>query len=248
MRAWLTPENAPTSPVCWRVFSPGGEEFEAILRGALAPLSDPENYEQYGAVTPEETAQAFLEATAITYGWERCVPVGTILFLATFDIPSNCLACDGREVAIADYPLLYAAIDSIFGGNDVDVFNVPDLRTRFPMGYDEEGTPASSVGSFGGEVAHTLSSDELPGHTHTQPTHAHAVAPHTHPTTVGTLPIVAAPGAIPADGPSIPGATGPDAGQNTSAAGDDTTGSTGGSEAHNNMSPWLALNPVIVAW
>jgi len=228
MRAFLTPDTAPTSPVCWRVFSPGGEEFEAALRGAIAPLSDPENWEQYGAVTPDEAAQAFLEATALTFEWIRCLPIGTVLFLATFSIPANCLACDGAEYQIADYPLLYAAIDSIFGGDDVNVFNVPDLRNRFAMGYNEEGNPASSVGSSGGEVTHTLTSNEMPGHDHTQPSHAHTVAPHTHPTTVGTLPILAAPGALPADGPSIPGATGPDTGQNTSSAGGENTGSAGG--------------------
>lgn len=62
MIAWLTPDDPPESPVCVQVYIPGGEEYAAIFRGALALLFDPANYEQWGAETPEDVAQAFVEA------------------------------------------------------------------------------------------------------------------------------------------------------------------------------------------
>ena len=59
MIAWLTPEDAPTGTVNIMLTVPAGEEWEAILRGALAPLFDSESYEFYGAITPEEAAEYF---------------------------------------------------------------------------------------------------------------------------------------------------------------------------------------------
>lgn len=60
--AWLTPDDAPTTINCWRVFIPAGEEYEAAFRGALLLLANPDNWEQFGTQTPEDVAQAFLEA------------------------------------------------------------------------------------------------------------------------------------------------------------------------------------------
>lgn len=245
MRAWLTPDDPPGDPTCFRVVIPGGEVYEAALRGALALLTEPENWEQIGSQTPLDTAQAFLDSMFVTYQWRRCVDIGVVFWFAGFTPPTHSLLCDGAVYNIEDYPLLAAQLGDMFGGNGWSTFGVPDIRDRFIWGQHEEGTPPTGIGSTGGTVEHTLAANEMPAHLHSQPSHAHAVAPHTHPTTVGTLPIVAAPGVLPADGPSIPGATGPDTGQNTSAAGAEDTGSTGGGEAHNNMPPYIALRAYI---
>jgi hypothetical protein len=60
--AWLTPDDPPDNLVCVQVTIPGGEAYSAIFRGALVLLFDPENYEQWGAETPEDVAQAFVDA------------------------------------------------------------------------------------------------------------------------------------------------------------------------------------------
>lgn len=62
MIAWLTPDNAPETPVIVELTIPGGEEYAAILRGALVMLFDPANFEQFGSQTPEAVSQAFLDA------------------------------------------------------------------------------------------------------------------------------------------------------------------------------------------
>lgn len=78
------------------------------------------------------------------------------------------LYCDGSEVSRSSYRALYRVIGTTYGaGNGKDTFNLPDLRTRFPLGSttSSDGTMAS-----GGSQTHTLTSSELPAHTHDQGT------------------------------------------------------------------------------
>jgi microcystin-dependent protein len=122
-------------------------------------------------------------------------------------------------------------------------FYVPDLRDMVMVGAGGD----YALGASGGEKEHQLIVAEIPSHYHSQPSHSHTITPHTHVTTVGTVPILAAPGALPADGPSVPGTTGAGGTSPTDAAGDENTGSVGADSAHNNMPPYLALVPAIVA-
>jgi hypothetical protein len=66
---WLTPENSPTSTRAILLIVPDDPEFEAIIRGALLDLMNPENYEQHGALTPEQTADLMTPAMLTTLDW-----------------------------------------------------------------------------------------------------------------------------------------------------------------------------------
>jgi microcystin-dependent protein len=90
--------------------------------------------------------------------------VGQIITWAGMDAPPNCLLCDGTAYTREDYPVLYAAIDSIYHV-DPDHFVVPDLRARFILG----GTSSSDIGIEGGEENHVLTTGEMPSHDHTIP-------------------------------------------------------------------------------
>lgn len=57
-RAWLTPD-APEGTVDITLTVPQGIAWEAIVRGCLVLLLYPENYEQFGDYTPEQTADEF---------------------------------------------------------------------------------------------------------------------------------------------------------------------------------------------
>jgi len=70
--AWLTPDDAPTNTKCWRVFVPEGEIYEAAMRGALLMLTEVQNWEQHGTQTPEDVAQAFLDAWYLTSQMQEC--------------------------------------------------------------------------------------------------------------------------------------------------------------------------------
>lgn len=121
-------------------------------------------------------------------------PIGSIIYWPSQLIPTGYLLCDGREVAINDYPELYAAIGNI-GGDDVDAgyFRLPDMRGVVAGGY-HSGLSSSSplYGNFGDQVGN-------PTHTHTQgatgstaltiaqmPAHTHAFT-YNQNNTLGTL-------------------------------------------------------------
>jgi len=222
MRAWLTPDDPPGDPTCFRVVIPGGEVYEAALRGAVALLAESENWEQVGTQTPAGVAQAFLEAMFLTYEWRRCVHVGSVFFYAGANIPPDCLVCDGAEVSRTTYSALFAAIGVTFGGGESGGFNLPDLRGMVPLGTGEGNFGGNyALGDQGGEMDHDLIVSEIPSHHHS--IHAHNPIPG----------LFVSPGEVPA---SIPYITGGD------------TGDTGGGNPHNNLPPFLALLPLIQAF
>jgi len=57
---YLTPDENPTESTCRVLFIPDNEQFIAIVRGALQELTYPENWFQFGELTPEEAAAAFV--------------------------------------------------------------------------------------------------------------------------------------------------------------------------------------------
>lgn len=69
---WLTPDSSPEGTRDIKITVPTGMEWEAIVRGALASLFNPANFEQFGQITPEDTAQIFMEAGFQWLIWEDC--------------------------------------------------------------------------------------------------------------------------------------------------------------------------------
>lgn len=106
------------------------------------------------------------------------IPVGTLLPYAGNNVPSGYLACDGSEVSRATYAALFAAIGETYKGplayTGVNTFRLPDLRGRFALGRDDMGgTAANRVpsanlnGTNSGSESVTLTTRNLPDHTHT---------------------------------------------------------------------------------
>ena len=98
-------------------------------------------------------------------------PIGSIVYWPSQLMPTGYLLCDGREVAINDYPELYAAIGNI-GGDDVAPgnFRLPDMRGVVAGGY-HSGLPSSNPlhGNFGDQVGNptkSLSVANLAKHKH----------------------------------------------------------------------------------
>lgn len=59
--AFPTPNSVPTTRICRTIQIPDDPLWLAIVNGALSELLDIRNYEPYGTLTPEETANAFAE-------------------------------------------------------------------------------------------------------------------------------------------------------------------------------------------
>lgn len=82
--------------------------------------------------------------------------------------PAQWTECQGQLLAIQQYSALYALLGTNFGGNGVNDFGIPDLRGRQVVGMGQgPGLTYRNIGnSFGSEHV-TLTSNNLPPHTHT---------------------------------------------------------------------------------
>jgi hypothetical protein len=58
-------------------------------------------------------------------------------------LPANFLWCDGASYLRTAFPVLFAAIGTVFGAADGTHFNVPDWRSRFLRGCDNMGVGAA---------------------------------------------------------------------------------------------------------
>lgn len=82
--------------------------------------------------------------------------------------PRNWTECNGQLLSISQYNALFALLGITFGGNAQTNFGLPDLRGRQIIGMgDGPGLTTRTIGqSFGAEHV-TLTSSNLPPHTHT---------------------------------------------------------------------------------
>lgn len=243
-RAWLTPDNAPIATRCRRVRIPDSEAWIAIVSGALLPLTQSENWEQFGDVTPDEAAARAQEMFLRYLSDEDCREmIGAVIPYVTASPPFGCLPCDGTAYQRTDYPELYDSLDPVYRV-DSEWFYVPDLRDRTVIGASDN----HAVGSFGGEETHTLSVDELPAHDHSTQPHSHSNVPHAHGYTGVTINIdVEAPGVPdPVAAGLLPFQTTTFETVNILDA-SVTVNATGGGQAHNNMQPYHALKYCVVA-
>lgn len=99
-------------------------------------------------------------------------PVGTIInFVGEIaDIPAKWRLCNGASLLGSSYPELFAIMPAsmISGAN----FTLPALSGRFVRSTAND----SDVGNIGGSNSHTLTTAELPAHSHTIPSHSHTVS------------------------------------------------------------------------
>lgn len=79
-------------------------------------------------------------------------------------------ACDGQVMDASQHAALHALLGVRFGGNATRWFKLPDLQGRVPLGQGFYRSPYASlrydVGDQGGAQDVTLSSSQLPAHTH----------------------------------------------------------------------------------
>lgn len=104
------------------------------------------------------------------------VPPGILSPYAGGTTPTGWILCNGQAVSRSVFSALFTAIGTLFGvGNGTTTFNVPDMRGRVPLGLDNLGgssanrvvaTQADTMGQNAGEENHTLTTTEMPSHSH----------------------------------------------------------------------------------
>lgn len=91
---------------------------------------------------------------------------GEVKMIATPTPPAGWLLCQGQSLLRTQYPRLFAALGTTYGAADSTHFNLPDMRGRVAVGRDASQTEFDVLGEAGGAKTHTLTTAEMPSHTH----------------------------------------------------------------------------------
>lgn len=179
----------------------------------------------------------------------RGVPSGAISPYAGSSAPTGWLLCDGTAVSRTTYAALFALIGTTYGAGDGSTtFNLPNLKGKIPVGLDSSQTEFDALAETGGAKTHTLTTSEMPSHTHTQDAHTHTQNAHSHTFShgkwnAGSTDLTTFRVDLNSGANNWNGGTG-----NTTATNQNTTATnqnTGGGGAHNNLQPYLVVNYII---
>ena len=102
--------------------------------------------------------------------------VGEVRMWSCSRIPVDWMECKGQALPRQQYEALHAVIGTTYGDPGNDMFNLPDLSGRVPIGTGQGlGLSARRLGDRVGSNQVTLDQSQLPSHSHV-PYAAHADA------------------------------------------------------------------------
>ena len=194
-------------------------------------------------------------------GWRKTpetasgLPAGTIVQWPGATAPANWMIADGSAISRTTYASLFAAIGVQYGvGDGSTTFNLPDLKGRVVAGLDSSQVEFNTLGELGGVKTHTLTTAEIPSHTHTFSGTTTTDGAHTHTFGANQNGVLT----------HATGGGGYSAGFTNQGAGEmlfyrtmdtgagthshtysGTTASAGTGGAHNNLQPYIVLNYII---
>jgi microcystin-dependent protein len=151
--------------------------------------------------------------------------IGEIRMFAGNFAPLGWSFCDGSVVAIDQNTALFQLIGTTYGGDGVQTFNLPDLRSRVPVHVG----PGFTLAQTGGEETVTLTVQQIPSHFHVP--RAKSVAGN-QASPAGGVWAASSLNQYTANAPS----------SSMDAA---ALGSAGGGQAHDNMVPFLVINFIL---
>lgn len=145
--------------------------------------------------------------------------------------PRGWAFCYGQLLPVSQNTPLFSLLGTVYGGDGMRTFALPDLRGRCPIHFSNAGA-SYVIGQVGGEFDHSLSTAELPSHNHSL---AASSALATSGAPAGAL-------------PGKKGRLGRDlfaAPSHLVALNAQALSQAGSGQAHTNMQPFLVLNFII---
>jgi microcystin-dependent protein len=141
--------------------------------------------------------------------------------------PRGHALCNGQLLQISQNTALFSLLGTTYGGNGQTTFGLPNLQGRIPVNQGQgPGLPNYTIGELAGEENHTLIATEIPLHNHIAAGNSNT-ADQTYP-------------------PNMVWANGGSGAGFSNAAGSTMSpqalANAGGSQGHNNMSPYLVVN------
>ena len=118
--------------------------------------------------------------------------IGDIFIAGYTYCPRGTTSAEGQLLAISQFTALYSLYGTTYGGNGTTNFQLPDLRSRSPIGQGPgPGLTNYPQGATGGAENITLTINTMPQHTHDGRVRASTTAPTTNSpngTTFATFP------------------------------------------------------------
>jgi microcystin-dependent protein len=149
--------------------------------------------------------------------------------------PVGWALCDGQIMSISQNTALFSLLGTNFGGNGVSTFGLPNLQGCFPLHAGQgNGLSTYVVGQSGGTDSVTLTQGQMAAHSHVPQA------------AIGTGSANSPDGAVWAQ-PHLGRVLDQvyDAASGQASMSPSIVGTTGGSQPHNNLSPYLVINFVI---
>lgn len=163
--------------------------------------------------------------------------VGEIRIFTGNFAPKGWALCNGQLLSISQNTALFSLLGTMYGGNGTSNFALPDLRNRAPLFFGQgPGLSLHDQGETGGQATVTLLGSEIPAHTH----QAQASNITGTQNTPGGAVWAVGDRQVRGGGPLYSTTPGALATMNGAAL-----SPTGGSQPHNNWSPYLGVTFII---
>ncbi|MDR3527381.1 MAG: tail fiber protein [Rhizomicrobium sp.] len=93
--------------------------------------------------------------------------LGQIVMFGGNFAPQNFAFCNGQLLSISQNTALFSLLGTTYGGDGIQTFALPDLRSRLPI-HEGQGTGLSlyTIGQNGGVPSVTLQTGQIPSHNH----------------------------------------------------------------------------------
>lgn len=170
------------------------------------------------------------------------------LFAGNFQ-PRTWAYCEGQLLSIAANQALFSLLGTMYGGDGRTTFGLPDLTGRSAVGQGTgPGLSTYSLGEKTGQTTVTLTTAQIPSHTHAVAQNlSGAFQPQCSSDDATTDDPSGAYPALPPGGETIynKNKDGVMANATLAISGSVTCYQNGGNLSHNNMQPYLAMNYII---